>query len=97
VTKAIDAEQIGARYRSLDGVRMVLEMKYYFYIYHGQAESVHGWHETAKGDFPEMWNGKEWAPNPQLIQAAGIGGWTDYEETTEEKALAFMASHTQKS
>jgi hypothetical protein len=71
-------------------------MKYYFVLDHDskspkymQAVSVLRWYHTSEGEHPEMWNGKKWELNLNLI-AARIGENDDYKETTEEKAVAFL-------
>jgi hypothetical protein len=54
--------------------------------------SVHRMRRDESGAHPEWWNGKEWEWNTHVIAAWGIGGDNDYEATTEEKAMRFIAS-----
>jgi hypothetical protein len=75
---------------------MVIGMKYYFILDHNpkspkymQAVSVLRWYHNSEGEQPEMWNGKKWESNSNLI-AARIGRNNDYEETTEMQAMAFL-------
>jgi len=55
--------------------------------------SVSRWREDKSGLYMECWNGNKWVDNPALRRVIGVGGDSDYDETTEQKANDFIATH----
>lgn len=78
-------------------------IKYIFYIEdypespnYKKPVSLNRLYRDEDGLHTERWNGKEWVMNRYLISYSGIGGDTPYEQTSEEEAMKFLASHTDK-
>jgi hypothetical protein len=78
-------------------------MKYYFILdrdpksaKYMHALTVHRLYQTAEGSSSEMWNGEKWENDPALMPLGVIRKDSDYAETTEKQALAFLVGRKVK-
>jgi hypothetical protein len=78
-------------------------MKYYFILdrdpksaNYMHAATVHRLYQTAEGSSAEVWNGKKWESDPALMPLGVIRKDSDYAETTEKQALAFLVGRQVK-
>jgi hypothetical protein len=73
-------------------------IQYYFLMDYDESSAtynkpvgVNRWGDQDSGVGMERWDGLKWVWSSRLATVTGIGGDTDYEPTTEKKAMAYIA------